>query len=62
MTTIDLSSDINFTSSNETSWPVTFTNTTGSNKTVFITNNLLLTATNQYFIMGSDNITIDGQK
>jgi hypothetical protein len=77
MTTIDLSSniylrlnsgdiqystDINFTIPTPIiSWPTTITNNTGSNKTVYITNDLTLTATNQYFSIGSNNIIIDGQ-
>jgi hypothetical protein len=60
--TIQYSTDINFTPTDINTWPVTFTNSTVSNKTVFITTNLTLTGgTHRYFIMGSDNITIDGQ-
>jgi hypothetical protein len=49
------------------SWPVTLNNTNTSNPpqnvNVYITNDLTLNAAaaNQYFIMGSNNITFDGQ-
>ena len=44
------------------SWPCTLTNTSGTNKTVYIKNNLEITTnSNMYFIIGSSDITIDGQ-
>jgi len=44
-----------------TDWPPTFFNYTGIVKTIYITNNLEMTNSSMYFIMGSGNITIDGQ-
>jgi len=43
------------------SWPVTFNNTSNTNKNVKITNKLVMTNDTMYFIMGSNNITINGQ-
>jgi hypothetical protein len=63
---IQQSTTSDFTSHNTiTMWPVTLNNTNTSNPpqnvNVYITNDLTLTAADQYFIMGSSNITFDGQ-
>ena len=75
MTTISFAADIYLRSNQEaiqysadntnyitlSSWPCRITNTSNYNKTIYITNNLIITTADMYFIIYSDNITIDGQ-
>ena len=65
MTTISFAADIYLRPTTISSWPCKFINTSVTNKTVYIMENFDLVMTddkpNMYFIMGSSNITIDGQ-
>lgn len=46
---------------NVTSYPITLTYIGGSTGTIFLNTNILFDTNNKYFIIGSNNITINGQ-
>jgi len=63
LTTGPISYSLDNTNWTEISWPVTIINTDSQNTTLtcYLTTNLNLTSASQYFIVGSDKITFDGQ-